>query len=63
MPLVPQTKENIEKYCKDPDVINGSIRLWELLEPCLIVHNGRVDTKYGDKTPLGLYLTLKQFFK
>ncbi len=23
--------------------------------------NGRVDTQWGDKTPLGLYLTLRRF--
>lgn len=34
--------------------------LFELLRPGLkIKKNGRIDTAHGDKTPLGLYRTIK----
>jgi len=41
-----------------------AIELWEMLKPGLKVKdNGRVDTDFGDKTPLGLYRTVKRMME
>jgi len=44
------TKEEAEK----------ATRLFEMLYPCLKINkNGLISTTYGDKTPLGLYRTIR----
>jgi hypothetical protein len=41
------------------DEAENALKLWEMLRPGLKVKkNGRVDTAWGDKTPLGLYRTI-----
>jgi hypothetical protein len=61
---------NIAKKPEDQiqDLVEGSeedtqIRIGEKIIEVLSLHkkqNGRVDTAWGDKTPLGLYLTVKR---
>lgn len=47
-----------------PDEIRGTQKLWELVRPGVhIKKNGRVDLSTGDKTPLGLFRTLKRFYE
>ena len=42
----------------------AAMELFQMLKPALhIKENGRIDTTGGDKTPLGLYRTLKRFFE
>lgn len=44
--------------------INDTLDLYRILKPCLKVKaNGRFETDDGDKTPLGLYRSLKRFFE
>jgi len=43
----------------DAEESEKAYKLFELLRPALkIKKNGRIDTTYGDKTPLGLYRTI-----
>ena len=42
-----------------PEEARHAAALFSLLKPGLRVkRNGRIDTTYGDKTPLGLYRTI-----
>lgn len=41
-----------------------ALELFTLLRPGLkIKANGRIETEHSDKTPLGLYRTLKRFYR
>lgn len=58
-----QTIEEMIKVGATHDEAEMVIELMDLLGPGLkIKRNGRIDTSYGDKTPLGLYRTLKARF-
>ena len=56
-----QTKqEMMENHAASENEARNAIDLFNMLRPCLKVTKlGRVETIYGDKTPLGLYLTLR----
>lgn len=53
-----QTIEDMINYGADKQEAENALKLWEMLRPGLKVKNGRVDTAWGDKTPLGLYRTI-----
>ncbi len=54
-----QTIEDMINQGADKQEAENAMKLWELLRPGLKVKkNGRVDTAWGDKTPLGLYRTI-----
>lgn len=58
-----QTKEEIIAAGFTEESAESATKLFELLRPCLKVKsNGRVDTNIGDKSVIGLYLTLRTFF-
>lgn len=53
-------KEMITLDGATPEEAKAAFDLLELLRPGLrIKKNGRIDTAHGDKTPLGLYRTIK----
>jgi len=55
-------KEMIKSGATAQEAI-GATELFKLLRPGLKVKkNGRVDTAYGDKTPLGLYRSIAREF-
>jgi hypothetical protein len=54
-----QTIEDMINKGADKQEAENALKLWEMLRPGLKVKkNGRVDTAWGDKTPLGLYRTI-----
>jgi hypothetical protein len=58
-----QTVEEIITLGISKSDAEKAIKLWKILEPCLkIKPNGRVNTSSGDKTVLGLYLTITNLF-
>ena len=54
-----QTREEMLARGATEKEIVSALALFELLRPGLkIKKDGRVDTQYGDKTPLGLYRSI-----
>jgi len=54
-----QTLEQMIEAGATKEEAEAAVNLWGLLRPGLKVKkNGRVDTEFGDKTPLGLYRTI-----
>jgi len=51
-----QTIDDMINHGASKDEAENAFKLWEMLKPGLkIKKNGRVDTAWGDRTPLGLY--------
>ena len=62
--MKPQTKEEILAAGFTEETAERATILFELLRPGLkIKESGRVDTGLGDKSVLGLYYMLKDFFE
>jgi hypothetical protein len=54
-----QTIEDMMNQGATKGEAENAFKLWKMLKPGLkIKKNGRVDTAWGDKTPLGLYRTI-----
>ena len=59
-----QSVEEMVKAGATQEEAAKAFELFEFLRPGLRVkRNGRVDTTWGDKTPLGLYQVIKRVFE
>lgn len=57
-----QTREEMIQFGASPEEANKAVRLFEILRAGLRINErGLVETCYGDKTPLGLYRTIRGF--
>lgn len=59
-----QTLADMRKAGASDEESIEALEVWRLLEPGLIIKKtGRTETTAGDKTPLGLYRTLRRTMK
>jgi hypothetical protein len=59
-----QTMEDMLEAGATTDEAAAAARLFDILRPGLKVKaNGRVNTEWGDKYPLGLYYTIKRIIE
>jgi len=62
--MKPQSVEDMIQSGATKEEAEKATELFRVLSPGLkIKRNGRIDTTHGDKTVLGLYRTLHQFYQ